>query len=602
MIKSKPVLGIFMTFVFTLVVLLNIPQEKAAAKTAIPEVKFVSTPKTEYTVGDRVRFDISAPNYANKVEYRVILWKDNTKSAEDLWNASNGYPNRYYTKWQPSGNSVFTLGWPIFEPGSYRITVYVKRVGVPNNKAALKGMNCDSYKESVSFTIKPKNSALDKDGQTYGSKDGNKIEKFANDIKITAKNVALRNASVEGNILITGNDSVLNNITVSGKVVIDPGKDGNATLENVKASKIEVLSGGTNSIHIKNVKADEMTISSQSTVRVVTDGDTVITSVSTDGYVVFDKKNGTFGTIKVVKNESGESVIEFHGNIQDSVVVEGSAKIITPEGSSIGKLIIAPENAESKVVLQGTFNTVRVDKQTNTEIASGSKVTTVDANAKGNLIIENGAKIEVLHTNDNGVNVNNQGIIEKQETSSSETGTDGKNNGNSGNVGDSTVYVRRVGVDVISAVIKRGQSIKLTSVIYPGNASNKAVSWSSSNVGVASVNSNGLVSAVSEGNAVITVKSADGNYTATTNIIVVDEDLNSNVVISGNNIKLTLTSSINDEVTIKIVDSNGLIKYIGQTTLTNGNVEIMIPLETGTYSCYIKGLETKAPIEFIFSK
>lgn len=127
----------------------------AQAQPTIPQVEFVSAPVTEYTVGDRVQFKIFAPNYTGRVEYRVVLWNDSTKSYGDLWHAGNGYPARYYTKWQPKGNDVFTLGWPIYEPGSYRITVYVKRVGIAPAKAYLKGYNCDSYMESVAFTVKP---------------------------------------------------------------------------------------------------------------------------------------------------------------------------------------------------------------------------------------------------------------------------------------------------------------------------------------------------------------------------------------------------------------------------------------------------------------
>lgn len=127
----------------------------AQAYPAIPQAEFVSAPVTEYTVGDRVQFKIFAPNYSGRVEYRVVLWNDSTKSYGDLWHPGNGYPTCYYTKWQPKGNDVFTLGWPIFQPGSYRITIYAKRVGIQPSKAYLKGYNCDSYMESVAFYVRP---------------------------------------------------------------------------------------------------------------------------------------------------------------------------------------------------------------------------------------------------------------------------------------------------------------------------------------------------------------------------------------------------------------------------------------------------------------
>lgn len=145
--------------IFTLISYL--PVKTASAKTSVPEIEFANPPVTQYTAGDRVNFNIYAPNYGGRVQYRVVLWNDSKKTYYDLWNASNGYPNRYYTKWQPYGNNIFTLGWIIFEPGSYRITVYAKRAGIANNKTALKGLNCDSYMESMAFYVKSKEAAVE---------------------------------------------------------------------------------------------------------------------------------------------------------------------------------------------------------------------------------------------------------------------------------------------------------------------------------------------------------------------------------------------------------------------------------------------------------
>jgi hypothetical protein len=190
--NNKRLLIIAFTFLFTVFASIsNIPAQAAVKKTITPEVQFADAPVTEYTAGDRVQFNINSPNYGGKVEYRVVLWDDSQKSYKDLWNETNGYPNRYYTKWQPTGSTIFTLGWPIVEPGNYRITVYAKRVGVASNNAALKGMNCDSYKQSVAFTVKPKVTLLDKEGQTYGSNAVDKLEAYKGDIKVTAKNILM---------------------------------------------------------------------------------------------------------------------------------------------------------------------------------------------------------------------------------------------------------------------------------------------------------------------------------------------------------------------------------------------------------------------------
>jgi hypothetical protein len=65
-----------------------------------------------------------------------------------------------------------------------------------------------------------------------------------------------------------------------------------------------------------------------------------------------------------------------------------------------------------------------------------------------------------------------------------------------------------------------GNSGQLSAVISPSNAANKKVSWSSSNASVASVDSNGKVTAKSAGTASITVSTADGNYKASCGVTV----------------------------------------------------------------------------------
>ncbi|OHX67171.1 Ig-like domain-containing protein [Flammeovirga pacifica] len=73
-----------------------------------------------------------------------------------------------------------------------------------------------------------------------------------------------------------------------------------------------------------------------------------------------------------------------------------------------------------------------------------------------------------------------------------------------------------------------GGNATLVESVSPSNADDKSVTWSSSNDAVATV-SNGVVTAVSEGSATITVITNDGNFTASsmvtvTSIIVEDEE------------------------------------------------------------------------------
>ncbi len=65
-----------------------------------------------------------------------------------------------------------------------------------------------------------------------------------------------------------------------------------------------------------------------------------------------------------------------------------------------------------------------------------------------------------------------------------------------------------------------GQTTQLVATVMPANSNNTNVSWASSNAGVASVGSTGLVTAVSTGAATITVTTQDGGKTAIYNLSV----------------------------------------------------------------------------------
>lgn len=87
-------------------------------------------------------------------------------------------------------------------------------------------------------------------------------------------------------------------------------------------------------------------------------------------------------------------------------------------------------------------------------------------------------------------------------------------------VSSSNVAVTSVSLSPTAATLAVGATQQLTATVLPSNATNKAVSYASNNTGVATVNSSGLVTAVANGTAAITVTTADGNKTSTAAITV----------------------------------------------------------------------------------
>lgn len=87
-------------------------------------------------------------------------------------------------------------------------------------------------------------------------------------------------------------------------------------------------------------------------------------------------------------------------------------------------------------------------------------------------------------------------------------------------VSAATVPVTSVSLDKTSLSMTVGETQTLTATVYPSNATNKAMSWSSSNSSIASVSSSGVITALSDGTATITVTTDDGAKTAACTAIV----------------------------------------------------------------------------------
>lgn len=178
--------------------------------------------------------------------------------------------------------------------------------------------------------------------------------------------------------------------------------------------------------------------------------------------------------------------------------------------------------------------------------------------------------------------------------------------------------VEGVILDITNATLKIGDSIILTPSIAPANATNKKVTWTSSNTNVATVDWQGKVYAKGIGNAVITVKTEDGGYEVTCQVTVepikvTGVTLNSNnktlklgdkatliaVIepLNATNKNITWTS---ENTSVATVDSNGVVTAVGI-----GETTIIAKTEDGefTASCqvFVEPIET-VPVNISITK
>lgn len=141
------------------------------------------------------------------------------------------------------------------------------------------------------------------------------------------------------------------------------------------------------------------------------------------------------------------------------------------------------------------------------------------------------------------------------------------------------VDVTSVTLDKTNSNITVGETLNLVATVLPSDATNKTVTWKSSNTDVAIV-SNGIVKAVKAGTAVITATAE--NKSATCNITVTAEDTyyikNENFkLIQGN--EVTMISGINEKTTIgELLSTNNFTSdytikaYQKDSIVTTGNV------------------------------
>ena len=114
-----------------------------------------------------------------------------------------------------------------------------------------------------------------------------------------------------------------------------------------------------------------------------------------------------------------------------------------------------------------------------------------------------------------------------------------------------TVPVESIALDQTSLTLEEEQTATLVATVKPDDATVKAVTWSSSDASVAKVDLAGKVTALREGNAIITAKAGDKTATCAVTVKVSIESIEINFATA----RILVDGSIQLEVTVKPEDS-----------------------------------------------
>lgn len=149
----------------------------------------------------------------------------------------------------------------------------------------------------------------------------------------------------------------------------------------------------------------------------------------------------------------------------------------------------------------------------------------------------------------------------------------------SGKVYDSAYPVQSVSLNKTNETLYINDESNLIHTILPTNATNKKVSWSSSNNNVATVDESGNVKAVGKGTAIITVNALDGSGKTASCTYTVKKAV-SNIVINGFNNDLYIKETNQLSATVYPADADDLsVKW------TSSNPNVVKVSASGLVTC-----------------
>jgi len=254
------------------------------------------------------------------------------------------------------------------------------------------------------------------DGATLGSSDPEKLAELTDSVQILGDNITFANAQADYSVYVKGDNITLTNVNVKGTVFVDPGDTGSATLDGVTAANIVILSGASDSIHLKNTKANVLTVDSSSNVHVDATGETAIGNTVVRTFAIVDANGGSIGVVTISSTPGQSPVVELRGTFTQDIVVAGNVTLKAAPDAVIPRVVVSTENPAQKVTLDGKFKAVQ---QTlgKVALAPNSTVDTLKATTKTEITIPVGSSIGSLDTGNTGTLVGGGGKANGETTS-----------------------------------------------------------------------------------------------------------------------------------------------------------------------------------------
>ena len=300
-----------------------------------------------------------------------------------------------------------------------------------------------------------------------------------------------------------------------------------------------------------------------------------LTGITGTSYSAWSDKTATSSAVYAGNSAGGNNSIQLRSNGSNSGIVS------TTSGGTVAKVVVDwnTNTAEGRQIdIYGKNTAYSSAEELYNANTQGTKLGTISKGQTELTIKDDYAYV--------GIRSNSGALYLNEVSITWSTGGGVSYSGYCTTVADA-VAVTSVSVDA-TASVNVGETTTLTATVSPDNATNKNVTWASSEESIATVDENGVVTGVSAGEATITVTSvADDTKTATCTVTVttvavtgVSVDATASVNV-GKTTTLTATVSpdnaTNKNVTwassdesIATVDENGVVTGVaaGKATIT----------------------------------
>ena len=316
-------------------------------------------------------------------------------------------------------------------------------------------------------------------------------------------------------------------------------------------------------VEVESVTLDrhELTLKEGETNRLVA---TVSPSNATDKTISWATSNPAIVSVDKEGNVKGvavgtATVAASHGNLSDACKITVTASAVPVTSISLDKTTLA-------LAEQDTYQLTATVKPDN---ATDKTVTWSTANAAIATVSDNGLVTAVA-----------EGTTTITAKAGDKTATC------TVTVSKKIIPVTSVTLNKTSLALTEQETFQLSATVSPDNATDKTVTWSSSNTAIATVSDNGLVTAAAEGTTTITAKAGDKTATCT---VTVSKKVIPVTSVSLNKTSLALTEQETFQLSATVSPDNATDKTV---TWSTANAAIATVSENGLVTAVAEGSAT----------